>query len=139
MGIYFCVNGGGKKVELSVNSVTHTALEVSTGENTLAKGNDTTCKLFVKGQINQGSSSTTAALNEIEKWAKQCNQKQDSYREVIVEQTYADFFHRKVIFPDARVVSFQEIFLTDNSKFMEISLLIEQKESKQDAISILYI
>ena len=137
MGIYFCVNGGGKKVELSVNSVTHTALEVSTGENTLAKGNDTTCKLFVKGQINQGSSSTTAALNEIEKWAKQCNQKQD--REVIVEQTYADFFHRKVIFPDARVVSFQEIFLTDNSKFMEISLLIEQKESKQDAISILYI
>ena len=139
MGIYFCVNSGGKKVELSVNSVTHTALEVSTGENTLAKGNDTTCKLFVKGQINQGSSSTTAALNEIEKWAKQCNQKQDSYREVIVEQTYADFFHRKVIFPDARVVSFQETFLTDNSKFMEISLEIEQKESKQDAISILYI
>ena len=107
--------------------------------STLAKGNDTTCKLFVKGQINQGSSSTTAALNEIEKWAKQCNQKQDSYREVIVEQTYADFFHRKVIFPDARVVSFQETFLTDNSKFMEISLEIEQKESKQDAISILYI
>ena len=139
MGIYFCVNGGGKKVELSVNSVTHTALEVSTGENTLAKGNDTTCKLFVKGQINQGSSSTTAALNEIEKWAKQCNQKQDSYREVIVEQTYADFFHRKVIFPDARVLSFQETFLTDNKKFMEISLEIEQKESKQDAISILYI
>ena len=110
MGIYFSVNGGGKKVELSVHSVTHTALEVSTGENTLAKGNDTTCKLFVVGQINQGSSSTIAALNEIEKWAKQCNQKQDSYREVTVEQTYADFFHRKVIFPDARVVSFQEIW-----------------------------
>ena len=100
MSIQIHIDGGGKKVELSVNSVTHTALEVSTGENTLAKGNDTTCKLFVKGQINQGSSSTTAALNEIEKWAKQCNQKQDSYREVIVEQTYADFFHRKVIFPD---------------------------------------
>ena len=33
MGIYFSVNGGGKKVELSVHSVTHTALEVSTGEN----------------------------------------------------------------------------------------------------------
>ena len=52
MGIYFSVNGGGKNVELSVHSVTHTALEVSTGENTLAKGNDTSCKLFVMGQIN---------------------------------------------------------------------------------------
>ncbi len=121
MGISFCVNGGGKKAELSMKSMLYSALEVT------------------KGQINQGSSSTTAALNEIEKWAKQCNQKQDSYREVIVEQTYADFFHRKVIFPDARVLSFQETFLTDNKKFMEISLEIEQKESKQDAISILYI
>ncbi len=139
MGISFCVNGGGKKAELSMKSMLYSALEVTTGEDTLAKGNDTTCKLFIKGQINQGSIAAVAALNEIEKWAKQCNQKQDSYREVIVEQTYADFFHRKVIFPYAGVLSLQETFLTDNKKFMEISLEIEQKESKQDAISILYI
>ncbi len=139
MGIYFCVEGGGKKVELSVHSVTYTALEITSAENTLAKGNDTACKLFITGQINQGSSNTTEALKEMEKWAKQCNQKQDSYREVTVEQTYADLFHRKVVFPDARVVSFHETFLTDNSKFMEISLVIEQKESRQNAIRILYI
>ncbi len=139
MGIYFSVNGGGKKAELSMKSMLYSALEITTGEDTLAKGNDTTCKLFIKGQINQGSIAAVVALQEIEKWAKQCNQKQDSYREVIVEQTYADFFHRKVIFPDARIVSFQETFLTDNKKFMEISLEIEQKESKKDAISILYI
>ena len=138
MGIYFSVNGGGKKVELSVHSVTHTALEVSTGENTLAKGNDTTCKLFVVGQINQGSSSTIAALNEIEKWAKQCNQKQDSYRIVTVEQSYAELFNRRVIFPDARLISFHETFLTDNSKFMEVAMEIEQKQSKLDSIHISY-
>ncbi len=139
MGIYFSVNGGGKKAELSMKSMLYSALEITTGEDTLAKGNDTTCKLFIKGQINQGSIAAVVALQEVEKWAKQCNQKQDSYREVIVEQTYADFFRRKVIFPDARILSFQETFLTDNKKFMEISLEIEQKESKQDAISILYI
>ena len=138
MGIYFSVNGGGKKVELSVHSVTHTALEVSTGENTLAKGNDTSCKLFVMGQINKGSSDTTAALNEIEKWAKQCNQKQDSYRIVTVEQSYAEFFNRRVIFPDARLISFHETFLTDNSKFMEVAMEIEQKQSKLDSIHISY-
>ncbi len=139
MGISFCVNGGGKKVELSTRSVTYTALEVTSEKNILAKDNDTVCKLFVTAQINQGSSGTVAALKEIEKWSKQCNQKKDSYRKVIVEQTYADLFHRKVIFPDARILSFQETFLTDNSKFMEISLVIEQKQSKQDAISILYV
>ena len=125
MGIYFSVNGGGKKAELSMKSMLYSALEITTGEDTLAKGNDTTCKLFIKGQINKGSIAAVVALQEIEKWAKQCNQKQDSYREVIVEQTYADFFYSNVIFPDARIVSFQETFLTDNKKFMEISLEIE--------------
>ena len=53
MGIYFSVNGGGKKAELSMKSMLYSALEITTGEDTLAKGNDTTCKLFIKGQINQ--------------------------------------------------------------------------------------
>ena len=139
MGIYFAVNGGGKTAELSVKSVLHSALEMVSGENTLAKGNDTKCKLSIVGQINRNNDTTIAALEEIEKWAKQCNQKEDSYREVIVEQTYAKAFHRKIVFPDARLVSFKEVFVTDNSKFMEISLEIEQKESKQDDIKIFYI
>ncbi len=139
MGISFSVNGGGKKVDLAVSSVTYSALEISSAKDELAKGNDTTCKLFITGQINQSNITTILALNEIEKWAKQCNQQQDSYREVVVEQTYASLFHRKVIFTDARILSFKETFLTDNKKFMEISLEIEQKKSKQDSISILYI
>lgn len=139
MGISFVVNGGGKTVELSVQSVIYSALEVTSSQESLAKGNDTTCKLFITGQINQSSIMTTAALDEIEKWAKQCNQKQDSYREVIVEQTYANLFHRKVIFTEARILHFKETFLTDNKKFMEVSLEIEQKQSKQDSISILYV
>ena len=137
MGISFSVNGGGNKVELSVHSVLYSALEMISEENTLAKGNDTACKLFVVAQINRNS-QTIEALKEIQKWAKKCNQSQDSYREVMVEQTYANSFHRRVIFPDARLISFQETFLTDNAKFMEISLEIEQKESKQDAICIMY-
>ena len=137
MGISFSVNGGGNKVELSVHSVLYSALEMISEENTLAKGNDTACKLFVVAQINRNS-QTIEALKEIQKWAKKCNQSQDSYREVTIEQTYADSFHRRVIFPDARLISFHETFLTDNGKFMEISLEIEQKESKQDAICIMY-
>ena len=137
MGISFSVNGGGNKVELSVHSVLYSALEMISEENTLAKGNDTACKLFVVAQINRNS-QTIEALKEIQKWAKKCNQSQDSYREVTIEQKYADSFHRRVIFPDARLSSFQETFLTDNAKFMEISLEIEQKESKQDAICIMY-
>ncbi len=49
-----------------MKSMLYSALEVTTGEDTLAKGNDTTCKLFIKGQINQGSITAVAALNEIE-------------------------------------------------------------------------
>ena len=139
MGIYFSVEGSGEKAELSVKSVMRSTLIMKTEENTLAKSNDMVCKMIIVGQIDATSTKAVSALKELTTWAKQCNQKQDSYREVTVEQTYADFFHRKVIFPDARIVSFQEIFLTDNSKFMEISLIIEQKESKQNAIRILYV
>jgi len=33
MGIYFSVNGGGKKAELSMKSMLYSALEITTGEN----------------------------------------------------------------------------------------------------------
>ncbi|MEY8319910.1 hypothetical protein AAK894_02390 [Lachnospiraceae bacterium 46-61] len=138
MGIYFSVECGGEKVELSVKSVMRSTLIMKTEENTLAKSNDMACKMIIVGQIDASSTKSVSALKELTVWAKQCNQKQDSYRKVTVEQSYAEFFNRKVIFPDARLLSFHETFLTDNSKFMEIAMEIEQKQSKLDSIHISY-
>ena len=138
MGIYFSVEGSGEKAELSVKSVMRSTLIMKTEENTLAKSNDMVCKMIIVGQIDATSTKAVSALKELTTWAKQCNQKQDSYRIVTVEQSYAELFNRRVIFPDARLISFHETFLTDNSKFMEVAMEIEKKQSKLDSIHISY-
>ena len=138
MGILFTVTGGGKNIELTAHSVVESLLEISTDKYASAKENEIDCRFYVKCEINQSSVSAIEALAELAEWGKQCRVSQKCYREMKVVQTYGEKFYREVIFPDARLVRFEEVFMTENGKFMEISVMMEQKKSRQDAVKVTF-
>ena len=83
MGIYFSVNGGGKKAELSMKSMLYSALEITTGEDTLAKGNVTLCPYI---DDNDQMSCFIAKLREEKKEEQEeIQEKRDERQEELEE------------------------------------------------------
>lgn len=136
MGILFVVSGKGEDIKLDVNSIIETELKVKALQESYAKSDENECTLIVKGLMNRGGVRSEKTLQRLSDWAKACSEGKDGFRKVEVIQSYAEQFIRRLTFTEAQLLDFKEIFFTDNSKYLEVELVIIQKKSKQEDIKI---
>ncbi|WP_371367100.1 hypothetical protein SRRS_11980 [Sporomusa rhizae] len=108
--------------------ITHVHVDVSTPSDSKAKSTDVAATMWVTGKLlspGSGSSDTLGLFN----WALVPAQSADAYRDVTVEVETSGAIFRKIDFPNAFVVDYNERY-TDTAGVGEFALVLRQKADR---------
>ncbi|CAH1225381.1 MULTISPECIES: membrane-associated protease 1 [Paenibacillus] len=135
MGFVLKVEGA-ETIELGMDNIRTVAYDTDTPDDSNARSTDVGATLRISGKIITATDGDNADdTMKLALWSLVPAEKADCYRKVTLEVIAADQVVRKIYFPNAFVVDYNERF-GDTEGVGEFSLFIKQKKDKTEFTKI---
>lgn len=135
MGFVLKVEGA-ETIELGMDNIRTVAYDTDTPDDSNARSTDVGATLRISGKIITATDGDNADdTMKLALWSLVPAEKADCYRKVTLEVIAADQVVRKIHFPNAFVVDYNERF-GDTEGVGEFSLFIKQKKDKTEFTKI---
>ena len=135
MGIRLNITGA-ETISLDERSIVECRFMTDTPDDSNARSTDVVNTMIIEGRIltSVGGSAVDDTM-KIAKWSVVRAESSDSYRAVTIEVVSANQIVRKVHFPDAFVVDYEERYF-DTEGVGTFSLTVRQKKDKFELTTI---
>lgn len=127
---------GAEAIDLSIESIESVKFCTDTPEDTNARSKDVGSTMIITGKILTAvEGDAFDSTRKIGTWSLVPAEKADCYRKATVEVISADQVIRKITYPNAFVVDYQENF-GDTQGIGTFKLVIRQKKDKLSTVTI---
>jgi len=127
---------GAETIELGLDNIKTVTYDTDTPDDSNARSTDVGATLLITGKIITAVDGEAADDTlKLATWSLVPAEKADCYRKVTLEVIAADQVVRKVHFPNAFVVDYNEVF-GDSEGVGTFSVLIKQKKDKTELAKI---
>lgn len=127
---------GAETIDLSIESVKSVKLTTDTPEDSNARSKDVGSTMVISGKILTAvDGDPFDSTRKMGTWSLVPAEKADCYRKVTVEVISADQVIRKITYPNAFVVDYEEKF-GDTEGIGTFELIVRQKKDKLSTVTI---
>lgn len=127
---------GAETIDLSIESVETVKFSTDTPQDTNARSKDVGSTMIITGKILTAlDGDAFDSTRKMGTWSLVPAEKADCYRKVTVEVISADQVIRKITYPNAFVVDYEEHF-GDTEGIGTFKLMVRQKKDKLSTVTI---